>query len=54
VPPGAWLVYRPTKDKKYVRVWFYDDVRPGYVVRIGIYDAGSGDFIRDETDTATR
>ena len=48
VPAGAWLVYRPTKDRKHVRLSVYDEELPGNVVSIALYDAKSGSFVRVE------
>ena len=47
VPPGGWLVYRPTKDKKEVRVSVYDSRRP-QVVAIRIFDVATGLLLREE------
>lgn len=47
VPPGGWLVYRPTKDKKEVRVSVYDNTRPE-VVAIRFFDVATGVLLREE------
>ena len=47
VPPGAWLVYRPSRDHKHVEVSVYDVKRPHLIVAVGLYEAESGRFIRD-------
>jgi hypothetical protein len=44
IPPGGWLVYRPTDDKKEVRVWEYD--RDRRVISQRIYSAVTGELIR--------
>jgi len=54
VPPGAWLVYRPRRDRKHVEVSVYDDRRPQVVVSVSVYDAGSGQFVREGKLTAAR
>lgn len=47
VPPGGWLVYRPTQDKKEVRVSVYDSKRPE-VVAIRFFDVATGLLLREE------
>ncbi len=44
---GSWILYRPGKDKKVVHVKEVDSRRSGVVVRLRIYDAQSGSFIRE-------
>jgi hypothetical protein len=46
VPAGAWLIHRPTYEPHYVDVAVYDVYRPGIVITIGIFDVGTGAFIR--------
>ena len=46
LPAGAWLIYRP--DHEHVRVSVISRSRPGIVVGVRIYDAGTGLFIRYE------
>ena len=41
-PLGAWLIYRPSKDRKQVRVSVYHETRPQFVVEIRLYDAATG------------
>lgn len=48
VPPGGWLVYRPSKDKKEVRVSVYDSRRPE-VIAIRFFDVATGAFLREES-----
>jgi hypothetical protein len=48
VPPGGWLVYRPSKDKKRVKVSVYDAEKPDVVVVIRFYDAKSGKLLKEE------
>jgi hypothetical protein len=43
VSPGAWVLYRPAKEK--VRVSVYDQTRTRVVVAIRYYDAFSGEFL---------
>jgi hypothetical protein len=47
VPPGAWLVYRPDRDRRHVRVTVYDDKSPKVVV-VRIFEAESGKLVREE------
>lgn len=47
VPAGAWLVYRPSRDRKHVEVSMYDAHRPRTVVAVAIYEADSGRYVRD-------
>ncbi len=47
VPPGAWLLYRPTRDKKHVRVSVYDDKSPKVIV-IRYFEAEGGKLVREE------
>ena len=44
-PMGAWVLYRPDRDKKRVHVSVYDASRPSVVVAIRYYDAVSGEFL---------
>ena len=46
-PPGSWVVYRPTADRKVVHVREIDSKRAGTVVRVRIFDAATGAFLRD-------
>lgn len=46
VPGGAWLVYRPSKSRKEVRVSVYDASRPR-VTLIRIFDAATGVLLRE-------
>lgn len=47
-PPGSWIVFRPTADKKVVHVREVDERRVGIVVRVRVFDAASGAFLRYE------
>lgn len=47
VPPGAWLVHRPTKDKKVVNVWVYGTAESLPSV-LRIFDAVSGALLSEE------
>ena len=47
VPPSAWLLYRPSRKSKEVRVSVYDDRRPTRVVTVRFFDARSGKLLRE-------
>lgn len=47
VPAGAWLVYRPARDKKRVRVTVYDTRSPKVIV-IRYFEADTGKLLREE------
>ena len=47
VAPGDWLIYRPTNDKKVVRVSFYDSRSPRVRIAIRIYDYRTGEYLRE-------
>lgn len=44
VPQGGWLVYRPSENKKQVKVWVYDARRPE-VVSIRFFDIITGELL---------
>lgn len=54
VPLNGWLVYRPSRDKKQVKVSVYDHQRPGVVVVIRYYEASTGRLVREEPPTTRR
>src|SRR6266568_2311536 len=47
-PPGSWILYRPTADRRLVHVREVDRARAGVVVRIRVFEAESGKFVREE------
>jgi hypothetical protein len=47
-PAGSWILYRPTADRKIVHARIVDDRRAGVVVRIRVFEAESGRFVREE------
>lgn len=47
IPRGAWLITRTSKDKKNVRVQYYDERKSGVVIAIRLYNAKSGVFVAD-------
>jgi hypothetical protein len=48
VPLDGWLVYRPSRNKKEVKVSVYDSRRPNVVLVIRFYDANRGTLLREE------
>jgi len=47
-PAGSWILYRPTADRKIVHVRVVDERRPGVIIRIRVFEAESGRFVREE------
>ncbi len=47
VGPGDWLLYRPTDEKKVVRVSVYDPRSPGVRIAVRVYDYRTGRFLRE-------
>jgi hypothetical protein len=47
-PAGSMILYRPWKETKIVRVRYVDARRAGLVVRVRVFDAFSGKYLRDE------
>ncbi len=47
-PAGAWILYRPDTDRRVVHVRYVDERRAGIVLRIRVFDAESGAFVREE------
>jgi hypothetical protein len=47
-PAGSMILYRPSKDRKIVRVRYVDAHRAGVVVRVRVFDAATGKYLRDE------
>ncbi len=46
-PTGALILYRPGRDRRIVRVRYVHSSRVGVVVRIRIFEAATGMFLRD-------
>lgn len=46
VPPGAWLMARPTSDPGHVNVHVFDDQLPGVVKAIGVFSVETLQFVR--------
>ena len=44
-PAGAWVLYRPAKDRKVVHARVIDSRRPGVVVVVRMYDAQRGTYL---------
>jgi hypothetical protein len=47
-PAGSMILYRPSKETKIVRVRYVDAHRAGVVVRVRVFDAVTGKYLRDE------
>ena len=46
-PAGSWILYRPSKDRKFVHVRVVDDRRAGVVVARRIYEVRKGTLVGD-------
>jgi len=47
-PPGSWILYRPTADRRLVHVREVNRARVGVVVRVRVFEVESGRFVREE------
>jgi hypothetical protein len=47
-PAGSWVLLRPSKNRKVVKVRMVDERRAGIVVRVRVYNAANGRFLREE------
>jgi outer membrane murein-binding lipoprotein Lpp len=47
-PAGSMILYRPSNDRKIVRVRYVDAHRAGVVVRVRVFEAATGKYLRDE------
>lgn len=47
-PAGAWILYRPDRDRRVVHVRYVDERRVGVVIRVRVFEAESGRHVRDE------
>jgi len=47
-PPGSWILYRPTVDRRLVHVREVDQRRTGMVIRIRVFEIETGRFVREE------
>ncbi len=45
VPPGSWLIQRPTWDRRHFRVEVYHPTRPGVPVAVRLYEADTRLFV---------
>lgn len=45
-PAGSWVLYRPDREEVHARV--IDARRPGAVIRVQVYSAESGRYLRTE------
>ena len=47
IGPGDWLLYRPTDEKKVVRVSVFDTRSPGVRIAVRVYDYRTGRFLHE-------
>lgn len=47
-PAGAWILYRPDRERRLVHVRYVDEKRAGAIIRIRVFEAESGKYVRDE------
>jgi hypothetical protein len=47
-PAGAWILYRPSADRGVVHVRYVHETRAGVVIRIRVFEAESGKYLRDQ------
>ena len=47
-PAGAWILQRPSGNRRIVRVRYVHATRAGVVVRIRLFDAATRRFLREE------
>ena len=48
VPPGSWLIRRPTWDREHFRVEVYHPTRPGVAVAVRLYQAETRLYVGEE------
>ena len=48
VGAGDWLLYRPSNERKIVKVSVYDDLRPRTRIAVRVYDCDSGRLLRTQ------
>jgi hypothetical protein len=46
-PAGSWILYRPSRDRRLVHVRVVHEERPGVVVVVRMFEAGSGRFVEE-------
>lgn len=47
-PAGSWVVYRPSRNRKYVHVRVIDEQRAGIIVRVRIFALDTGTLVREK------
>src|SRR5260370_15307154 len=47
-PAGSWVVYRPSRNRKYVHVRVIDEQRAGVIVRVRIFAIETGTLVREK------
>jgi hypothetical protein len=53
-PPGAWVIYRPAHDSRFVYVRVMDMRRHGILSVVHVYDARRGTYVRSEVPVRVR
>lgn len=53
-PAGAWVIYRPVYDSRYVYVQVIHPRHRGVVIEVRIYDASRGVYVRTERPSRVR
>ena len=48
VPPGSWLIQRPTWDRRHFRVEVYHPTRPGIPIAVRLYEADTRLFVGEQ------
>ena len=47
-PAGSWILFRPRAEKGLVQVRYVNASKAGAIVRVRVFEAASGKFVRDE------
>jgi len=47
-PAGSWILYRPSSDRRLVHVRYVHESRNGVIIRVRVFEAESGRYLRDE------
>ena len=49
-PAGAWVLYRPTRNRRLLYVREVDPRKSGVVIRVRMYDVSSGKYLGEARD----
>jgi hypothetical protein len=47
-PAGSWILFRPSSDRRLVHVRYVHEVKNGVIIRVRVFEAESGKYLRDE------